>query len=212
MNEPNSPLADPTDEKQILIDRVIESIKADLANGDETVLDELLGMVPTPNLIMALPEAVWGEFGGVQPKDRGQFGGIHSQYEQVSGQMNEALIKVGKQLADRSLIVFSSAPGAFEDDVNNAGELAVGESESVNINYAPGVSWDSVFGICNRGLLVERYSGNIGLARLEELSLNEKKDVLESIEAAYKPITVSKAVWKKLPQESVFDVEPVVAG
>jgi DNA-directed RNA polymerase subunit RPC12/RpoP len=41
---------------QVLIDRVIEQIKSDIASGDITALDELLTFVPRENLIGFLPE------------------------------------------------------------------------------------------------------------------------------------------------------------
>lgn len=41
---------------QKLIDRVIEQIKNDIAEGDVTALDELLTFVPKENLIGYLPE------------------------------------------------------------------------------------------------------------------------------------------------------------
>jgi hypothetical protein len=42
--------------KQILIDRVIEQIKKDVAEGDVTALDELLRFIPTKYLKGFLPE------------------------------------------------------------------------------------------------------------------------------------------------------------
>ena len=42
-----------TQTKETLIDLVIGSIKDDLVQGDETVLDELLGMVPSPRRSLA---------------------------------------------------------------------------------------------------------------------------------------------------------------
>ena len=47
------------DKKQILIDAVIEDLKKSFEQGDYTVLDELLQMIPTKNLIQALPESEW---------------------------------------------------------------------------------------------------------------------------------------------------------
>jgi hypothetical protein len=51
-----------TEEKQTLIDAVIEDLKKGFAIGDYTVLDELLGFVPTENLIESLPEDEWSKF------------------------------------------------------------------------------------------------------------------------------------------------------
>lgn len=42
--------------KQDLIDEVIRQLKIDLENGDETVLDELLGYCPIENLVYSLSE------------------------------------------------------------------------------------------------------------------------------------------------------------
>lgn len=47
---------------QLLIDRVIERIKEDIASGDVTALDELLTFVPKENLIAFLPEEEWEQF------------------------------------------------------------------------------------------------------------------------------------------------------
>ena len=47
---------------QLLIDRVIERIKEDIASGDVTALDELLAFVPKENLIGFLPEEEWERF------------------------------------------------------------------------------------------------------------------------------------------------------
>ena len=47
---------------QVLIDRVLEQIKSDIAMGDLTSLDELLTFVPRENLIGYLPEEEWERF------------------------------------------------------------------------------------------------------------------------------------------------------
>jgi len=47
---------------ELLIDEVIKNIKSDIENGDETVLDELLRMIPKKNLIESLAEERWSEF------------------------------------------------------------------------------------------------------------------------------------------------------
>lgn len=53
----------PKEEKyEELVDEVIEELKSDIANGDVTVLDELLRMIPTKNLIQSLPEERWSKF------------------------------------------------------------------------------------------------------------------------------------------------------
>jgi len=44
------------DQKQRIVDQCIEQIKADLAMGDETAIDELLKFVPDENLLMFLPD------------------------------------------------------------------------------------------------------------------------------------------------------------
>lgn len=51
-----------SEEKQVLVDAVIEDLKKGFAVGDYTVLDELLGFVPTENLIESLPEEEWSKF------------------------------------------------------------------------------------------------------------------------------------------------------
>jgi hypothetical protein len=51
-----------SEEKQVVIDAVIEQLKEDIKQGDFTVLDELLGFVPTDTLIRSLPEEQWSKF------------------------------------------------------------------------------------------------------------------------------------------------------
>lgn len=51
-----------TEEKQVVIDAVIEQLKEDIKQGDFTVLDELLGFVPTKRLICSLPEELWVKY------------------------------------------------------------------------------------------------------------------------------------------------------
>jgi len=48
--------------KQELIDDVIDRIKHDLLNGDETAIDELLNFIPIQNLINFLPERDWKKY------------------------------------------------------------------------------------------------------------------------------------------------------
>lgn len=48
--------------KQKLVDDVIEDLKKSLAQGDYTVLDELLKFIPSKNLVQALPEEKWGDY------------------------------------------------------------------------------------------------------------------------------------------------------
>ena len=48
--------------KQELVDEVIKGLKKDMEMGDETILDELLKMIPVKNLLQALPEERWTEF------------------------------------------------------------------------------------------------------------------------------------------------------
>jgi len=48
--------------KQKLVDDVIEDLKESFEAGDYTVLDELLKMIPSKNLIQALPEEKWSEY------------------------------------------------------------------------------------------------------------------------------------------------------
>lgn len=55
--------------KEKLIDRLVAQFKKDLANGDSTVLDELLGYAPIGNLIAALPEEEWSEFEELKPTE-----------------------------------------------------------------------------------------------------------------------------------------------
>ncbi len=45
-----------------LIDRVVEEIKRDIEQHDETALCELLSFVPVKNLIQYLPEEEWTKF------------------------------------------------------------------------------------------------------------------------------------------------------
>lgn len=45
-----------------LIDRVIDQIKKDIQEGDETAIVELLWSTPLKNLIAYLPEEEWKEF------------------------------------------------------------------------------------------------------------------------------------------------------
>ena len=51
------------EQKEVLINKVIDLIKEDITTGDLTALDELLRFVPTKNLIGYLPEELWGSFG-----------------------------------------------------------------------------------------------------------------------------------------------------
>jgi len=51
-----------TEEKQVVIDAVIEQLKKDFIQGDFTVLDELLGFVPIKPLIHSLPEELWVKY------------------------------------------------------------------------------------------------------------------------------------------------------
>ena len=44
------------EQKQSIVDQVIEQIKKDFAMGDETAVDELLKFVPDENLIGFLPD------------------------------------------------------------------------------------------------------------------------------------------------------------
>lgn len=48
-----------------LVDEVIDEIKKDIAIGDLTVLDELLRMIPTRNLIHSLGEERWKDYEGI---------------------------------------------------------------------------------------------------------------------------------------------------
>lgn len=47
---------------QLLIERVLEQIKSDLAMGDVEAIEELLSFVPKENLIGFLPEEEWERF------------------------------------------------------------------------------------------------------------------------------------------------------
>ena len=58
--------------KQQLINGVIDRIKFDLLNGDETAIDELLNFTPIQNLIYFLPEKDWEKYQSLnQNKDEG---------------------------------------------------------------------------------------------------------------------------------------------
>jgi hypothetical protein len=48
--------------KQKLVDDVIEDLKDSFKHGDYTVLDELLKFIPSKNLIQALPEEKWKNY------------------------------------------------------------------------------------------------------------------------------------------------------
>ena len=50
------------EEKQDIVDAVIEQIKKDIADGDTTVLDELLSKLTTKVLIESLPEEEWDKY------------------------------------------------------------------------------------------------------------------------------------------------------
>ena len=47
---------------QLLIERVVEQIKNDLAMGDVEAIEELLSFVPKENLIAYLPEEEWEKY------------------------------------------------------------------------------------------------------------------------------------------------------
>ena len=47
---------------QELINAVIEQIKKDIVDGDETAIEELLWYLPAQKLIWYLPEECWGKF------------------------------------------------------------------------------------------------------------------------------------------------------
>lgn len=46
----------------LLIERVLEQIKADLSMGDVTAIEELLSFVPKENLLWYLPEEEWERY------------------------------------------------------------------------------------------------------------------------------------------------------
>ena len=46
----------------LLINRVLEQVKADLSMGDLTAIEELLTFVPKENLIGYLPEEEWEKY------------------------------------------------------------------------------------------------------------------------------------------------------
>ena len=48
--------------KEAIVDDVIEDIKKQIAEGDVTVLDELLKMLPEKNLIGSLNEDTWKQY------------------------------------------------------------------------------------------------------------------------------------------------------
>jgi len=54
--------------KEAIVDDVIESLKQDIAQGDVTVLDELLKMIPEKNLIQSLNEEVWANYSKIKRK------------------------------------------------------------------------------------------------------------------------------------------------
>jgi hypothetical protein len=48
--------------KEQLIEAVMDDILSSVAYGDLTTFEEILGFVPTNNLIQALPEEDWGKY------------------------------------------------------------------------------------------------------------------------------------------------------
>lgn len=54
------------EKKQELSDAVYNKIKTDLEEGDGTVLEELLKMIRSSNLLQSLPEEKWNEFPEVE--------------------------------------------------------------------------------------------------------------------------------------------------
>lgn len=50
------------EDKQKLVDDVIDDLKESFNHGDYTVLDDLLKMIPSKNLIQALPEEKWKNY------------------------------------------------------------------------------------------------------------------------------------------------------
>ena len=56
--QPTTPKLD----KQQLVDAVIEDLKRGFEQGDYTVLDELLNMLPIKKLVQALPEEEWDKY------------------------------------------------------------------------------------------------------------------------------------------------------
>ena len=50
------------EDKQKLVDDVLEEIKKDASIGDYTVLDELLKKIPAKTLIQSLPEEEWEKY------------------------------------------------------------------------------------------------------------------------------------------------------
>lgn len=50
------------EDKQKLVDDVIDDLKESFNHGDYTVLDDLLKRVPSKNLIQALPEEKWKNY------------------------------------------------------------------------------------------------------------------------------------------------------
>jgi hypothetical protein len=52
--------------KEAIVDDVIESLKQDIANGDLTVLDELLKMIPEKSLIHSLNEETWKQYNKIK--------------------------------------------------------------------------------------------------------------------------------------------------
>jgi hypothetical protein len=50
------------EDKQKLVDDVIDDLKEQFKHGDYTVLDELLRFIPSKNLIQALPEEKWKNY------------------------------------------------------------------------------------------------------------------------------------------------------
>lgn len=50
------------EDKQKLVDDVIDDLKESFNHGDYTVLDDLLKRIPSKNLIQALPEEKWKNY------------------------------------------------------------------------------------------------------------------------------------------------------
>lgn len=54
--------------KEAIVDDVIEYLKKEIEQGDVTVLDELLKMIPDKNLIQALAEEEWKQYSKIKRK------------------------------------------------------------------------------------------------------------------------------------------------
>jgi hypothetical protein len=109
---------------QKLVDRVEEAIKTDIYEGDTTVLDELLHLVPVPHLIGYLPEEEWTPFFELNKKD-----------------LNKEKDYVGFDVDDVHFRIEEEYPHHKPTDKDCKAILAICSN---NADYSVGLSWDDL--------------------------------------------------------------------